>query len=216
MRTLAKVAVVALAAGAGLGLALRLTARRGPELPDGAAVATRIREVSRLEALDVTLYRKVSFAPDPVEAGSLWGDVASWLRHTFRTPRGKAIVFADAHLGLDLGALDASRLRVAGRSIEVVLPEVRASIELRPADTEIIGSNLDSAETAQLLELARLAFQRDVERDVALRQRARASAERAIRALLTQLGFSEVRFVERLPAGPVTWRGEARRPPADG
>jgi len=202
MRTLAKLVVIALAAGAGLGLTLRLTARRGPDRPDGPAIAMRIREVARLEALDVTLYRKVSFAPEPIEAGSLWGDVAGWLRHTFRTPQGKAIVFADAHLGLDLGALDASRVRVAGRAVEIVLPEVRASIELRPADTEIIGSNLDSAETAKLLELARAAFQRDVERDPALRQRARASAERAIGALLTALGFTEVRFVERLSSRP--------------
>ena len=204
MRTFAKLVVVALAAGAGLGLALRVTARRGPDLPDGPQIATRIREVARLEALDVTLYRKVSFAPEPVEAGSLWGDVAGWLRHTFRTPQGKAIVFADAHLGLDLGALDASRVRVAGRAVEIVLPELRASIELRPGDTEIIGSNLDSAETAQLLELARAAFQRDVERDRALRQRARSSAERAIGALLAGLGFTEVRFVERLSAAPAT------------
>jgi uncharacterized protein DUF4230 len=203
MRTFAKPVVVALAAGAGLGLALRLAAPRGPELPDGPAVATRIREVTRLEALDVTLYRKVSFAPEPVESESLWGDVAGWLRHTFRTPRGKAIVFADAHLGIDLGALDASRVRVAARSIEIVLPEVRASIELRPADTEIIGSNLDSAETARLLELARAAFQRDVDRDPVLRQRARGAAERGITAFLLQLGFTEVRFVERLSTGPV-------------
>ncbi len=202
MRTLAKLVVVALAAGAGLGLTLRLTARRGPDLPDGPAIATRIREAAWLEALDVTLYRKVSFAPEPVEAGSLWGDVAGWLRQTFRTPHGRAIVFADAHLGLDLGALDASRVRVAGHAVEIVLPEVRTSIELRPADTEIIGSNLDSAETAKLFELARAAFQRDVERDPALRQRARASAERAIGALLTGLGFTEVRFVERLSSRP--------------
>jgi Protein of unknown function (DUF4230) len=204
MRTLAKLVVVALAAGAGLGLTLRLTARRGPDLPEGPAIAARVREVARLEALDVTLYRKVSFAPEPVEAGSLWGDVAGWLRHTLRTPRGKAIVFADAHLGLDLGRLDASRIRVTGHAVEIVLPEVRASIELRPADTEIIGSNLDSAETAQLLELARAAFQRDVERDPALRQRARTSAERAIGALVTRLGFTEVRFVERLSSEPAS------------
>ncbi|HEX7624130.1 MAG TPA: DUF4230 domain-containing protein [Anaeromyxobacteraceae bacterium] len=204
MRTLAKLVVVALAAGVGLGLTLRLTTRRGPDLPEGPAIAARIREVARLEALDVTLYRKVSFAPEPVEAGSLWGDVAGWLRHTLRTPRGKAIVFADAHLGLDLGRLDASRVRVIGHAVEIVLPEVHVSIELRPADTEIIGSNLDSAETAQLLELARAAFQRDVERDQALRQRARTSAERAIGALGTRLGFTDVRFVERLSSEPAT------------
>ncbi len=199
MRRILTVVVLGLAAGAGLGLALRLG--RAPAPPDPSAVATRVREVARLETLDVALYRKVAFAPEPIEADSLWGDVAGWLRHTFRTPHGKAIVFADAHVGLDLSRLDASSLRVTGRTVELALPPVRATVELRPGETEVIGSNLDSAETARLLELARAAFERDVNADEALRARARASAERALRGLLLTLGFAEVRFVEARAAG---------------
>ncbi|GEJ56949.1 DUF4230 domain-containing protein [Anaeromyxobacter diazotrophicus] len=196
MRSMARLAVAALAAGAGLGLVLAVAARRAPALPDPPAVALRVREVAKLEALEVSLYKKVTFAPEPTPADSLWGDVAGWLRHTFRAPRGKAIVFADAHLGLDLSALDASRVRVTGRTVQLTLPEVTATVELRPGETEIIGSNLDSAETARLLELARAAFERELSADRALKARARASAERAIRALLTGLGFTEVRFAE--------------------
>jgi hypothetical protein len=195
--------LVALAGGLGLGLGLRLGRRPAP-LPDPPAVALAIREVARLETLDVALYKKVSFSPDPTEADSLWGDVSGWLRHAFRTPRGKAIVFADAHLGLDLARLDAGSIRVAGREVWVVLPPARATVELRPGDTEVIGSNLDSAETARLLELARAAFQREVEADGVLRGRARASAERQVRALLTTLGFGGVHFVEALPAVPAS------------
>jgi hypothetical protein len=109
-------------------------------------------------------------------------------------------VFADAHLGLDLARLDASSVRVRGREVWVVLPPIRATVELRPGETEVIGSNLDSAETARLLELAKDAFQREVGADRALQARARASAERQIRALLLTLGFAEVHFVEALPA----------------
>jgi hypothetical protein len=192
-------ALVALAGGLGLGLGLRLV-RRAPEPPDPPAVAIRIREVARLETLDVTLYKKVTFTPEPSAADSLWGDVAGWLRHSFRTPRGKAIVFADAHLGLDLARLDASSVRVRGGEVWIALPPVRVTVELRPGETEIIGSNLDSAETARLLELARDAFQREVEADRGLRERARASAERQIRALLSTLGFSAVHLVDALPA----------------
>jgi hypothetical protein len=65
---------------------------------------------------------------------------------------------------------------------------------------EALGSNLDSAETARLLELAKVAFEREVEADRGLRERARASAERQIRALLTTLGFAAVHFVETLPS----------------
>jgi hypothetical protein len=196
-------ALVALAGGLGLGLGLRL-GRREPDRPDPPAVAMRIREVARLETLDVALYKKVSFAPEPAPADTLWGDVAGWLRQSFRTPRGKAIVFADAHLGLDLSRLDASAVRVKGAEVWVVLPPVRATVELLPGETEIIGSNLDSAETARLLELARAAFQGEVEADRGLRERARASAERQIHALLVSLGFSAIHFVDVLPTTPAT------------
>jgi hypothetical protein len=195
--------LVALAGGLGLGLGLRL-ARRAPEVPDPPAVAVRIREVARLETLDVALYKKVTFAPEPVAGETPWVDVAGWLRHTFRTPRGKAIVFADAHLGLDLSRLDASSIRVVGREVWVVLPPIRVGVELRPGETEIIGSNLDSSETARLLELAQQAFVREVEADRALKGRARASAERQIGALLATLGFAAVHFVDVLPAAPAS------------
>jgi hypothetical protein len=152
----------------------------------------------------VALYKTVSFSPEPAEAGSLWGDVAGWLRHTFRTPRGKAIVFADAHLSFDVGGLDARSVRVLGREVWIVLPPVRVTVELRPGDTEVIGSNLDSAETARLLELAKAAFEREVDADRALRERARSSAERHLGALLSALGFEVVHFVDALPATPAS------------
>jgi hypothetical protein len=93
---------------------------------------------------------------------------------------------------------------VQEREVYVVLPPLRAVVELRPGDTEIIGSNLDSAETAGLLDLAKTAFEREVEADRALRERARASAERQVRALLVTLGFAAVHFVEALPGAPAT------------
>jgi hypothetical protein len=194
MRRLAGLLLLAAAAGAGLGLALRYG--REAERPDPPAVVIAIREVARLETLEVRLWKKVSFAPEPAEAGSLWGDVAGWLRHTFRRPEGKAIVFADARLGLDLSRLQASSVRVDGARVEVVLPPLDVKVALRPGETEIVGSNLDSAETARLLELAQQAFEREVRADRALQERARASAERAIRALLVNLGFTRVEFVE--------------------
>ena len=200
MRRLLSLLVLGLAIGAGVGLALR-AGRKDARLPDPPAVVTRVREVARLETLEVALYKKVSFAPGPTEAETFWGDVAGWLRHTFRAPRGKAIVFARARLALDLARLDASSVRVAGREVWIVLPPFQTTIELRPEETEIIGSNLDSAETARLFDLAKEAFQREVEADRALRERARASAERQVRALLVTLGFSEVHFVDALPAG---------------
>ncbi len=199
MRRLVALLLFGLALGLGVGLALRL-ARREPAPPDPPAVVLRIREVARLETLDVSLYKKISFAPEPTSAGSFWGDVAGWLRHTLATPRGKAIVFADGHLGLDLDRLSPDSLRVTGREVWLVLPPVRARVELKPGETEIIGSNLDSAETAQLFELARTAFERELAADARLLEQARSSAERAIRGLLLELGFREVHFVERLPA----------------
>ncbi len=200
MKVLVRLLFLGLAIGVGLGLVFRVL-RRAPELPDPPAVVTQIREVARLETLEVTLYKKVSFSPDPAPADSLWDDVAGWLRHTFRAPRGKAIVFAVGRLGLDLTRLDASSVRVDGREVFVVLPPLRATVELRPDETEIVGSNLDSAETARLFDLAKSAFEREVQADQGLQRKARASAERQVRALLVTLGFSAVHFVEALPRG---------------
>ena len=202
MRRLVRSLVLALALGLGAGVGAMLVSRAFPArrpLPDPPSVVVKVREVAELETLHVSLYKKVTFAPEPSQADSIWGDLAGWLRFTFREPRGKAIVFADAHLGLDLSRLDVQSLRVQGRSVEVALPPVKVEVVLKPAETEIIGSNLDSAQTAHLFELARLAFQREVEADTALRGRARTSAERAIRGLLLSAGFDEVRFTDGPP-----------------
>ena len=205
MRTLAAIAVACLLAAAlGAGAVWHFT-HRPPPLPDAPALVLKVREVARLQTLDVSLYKKVAFAPDPRETGSVWGDLVQWASWSLRPPRGRAIVFAEAHLAVDLAKLDASSLRVSGRRIEVVLPKVQVQVELKPAETEVIGSNLDSKQTAQLFELARIAFGREVEADQLLKARARASAEQSLRALFLGLGFDEVAFVNELP--PLAARG---------
>ncbi|HSM93579.1 MAG TPA: DUF4230 domain-containing protein [Anaeromyxobacteraceae bacterium] len=199
MRSLLKLLLFGLAVGVGAAVVLAFVTRRPAPVPDPPAVVERIREVARLETLEVTLYKKVTFAPEPEPAGSALGDLGGWLRFTFNAPKGKAIVFAKAHLGLDAAQLDPSRVRLEGRMATVALPPVRVQVELLPSETEVIGSNLDSAQTARLFDLAKQAFEREVAADAALRERARGSAERAIRALLLTAGFSEVRFVADLP-----------------
>jgi hypothetical protein len=72
-------------------------------------------------------------------------------------------------------------------------------VELLPAEAEIIGSNRDSAETAQLFAMAGEAFEREVQGDPALRARAVESAKRSLGALLGDLGL-RVEFVAELPA----------------
>jgi hypothetical protein len=199
MRRVLLVVLAVLVLGLGLGLGVRFLRRSARPLPDPAAVAVQVREIARLETLEVSLYKKVTFTPDPSPADSFWGDVVGWLRHTFATPAGKAIIFADARLGLDLDKLGAGNVKVIGQTVFVVLPSIKVTVELKPRETEIIGSNLDSNETAKLLDLAKTAFEREVTSSPQLRQRARASAERAITSLLVVLGFAEVRFVDVLP-----------------
>jgi hypothetical protein len=193
-----------LAAALGAGAVWHFTQREKP-LPDVPALVVKVREVARLQSLDVSLYKKVAFAPDPRETGSVWGDLAQWASYTLRPPRGRAIVFAEAHLGVDLAKLDVDSLRVSGRRVEVMLPPVQVQVELKPAETEVIGSNLDSKQTAQLFEMARGAFEREVAADEKLQARARASAEQSLRALFVGLGFTEVEFVKELP--PLAARG---------
>ena len=160
----------------------------------------KIREAARLETLDVRLYKKIDFAPEPPAAASVWGDLANWVKQGLHKPRGRAIVFAEAHLSVDLRKLDEARLRVVdGTRALVILPPVQTRVELIPGETEIIGSNLDSAETAQLFALAKEAFEREVQADQALRARAQDSAKKALGALLGNLGL-RVEFVDLLPA----------------
>ncbi|MFL5290566.1 MAG: DUF4230 domain-containing protein [Myxococcales bacterium] len=188
-----------LAAALGAGVIWHFT-HRGPDLPDPPALVLKVREVARLETLDVSLYKKLDFSPDPRPTGSTWGDVAQWASYSLRPPRGRAIIFADAHLSIDLRKLTANSLRVTGRKVEAVLPATQVQVELKPAETEIIGSNLDSKQTAELFERARTAFEREVQADPKLAVQARSSAEQTLRSLFVGLGFTEVEFVKELPA----------------
>jgi hypothetical protein len=205
MRNFAAILIACLLAAAlGAGAVWHFAHREQP-LPDPPALVVKVRQVARLQSLDVSLYKKVTFAPDPRETGSIWGDLTQWASFSLRPPRGRAIVFAEAHLSVDLTKLTESSLRVTGRRVEVVLPQPQVQIELKPAETEVIGSNLDSKETAQLLELARVGFEREVAADEKIKAQARASAEQSLRGLFVGLGFTEVEFVKELP--PVASRG---------
>lgn len=178
---------------------------RQTRLPDGPVLVERVRDVARLQTLEVTLFKKVSLQPDPKTTGTLWRDVIAWAEYRLREPKGTALLFADATLWLDLSRMRTEHLRVSGGDVEVVLPPVKVQVALRPGDTEVLDSNLNSEQTAELFQLAHEAFQREVEQDAQLKARARESAERSLRALFQGLGFREVRFVEAL--APVAGTG---------
>jgi hypothetical protein len=205
VRLLVRVLLLAVALAAGAVGAFLWLRPKPPALPDTPALVTRVREVARLETLDVSLYKKVEFSPEPLATDSLWKDVVNWAAYTVRTPRGRAIVFADVHLGYDFGQLDGTSMRVQGQRVDVALPPLEVKVELKPGETEIIGSNLDSAQTALLLEKAREAFEREVKSDPRLQEKARRSAENTLRVLFLSLGFREVNVVDRLP--PVATAG---------
>jgi hypothetical protein len=201
MRNLLAAAALLLAFVLGAAVVWHFT-HREPRLPDAPALVLKIREVARLETLDVSLYKKIDFSPDPREQATAWSSLVQWASYTVRPPRGRAIVFAVAHLGLDLRKLDTASLRVEGRRVEVVLPRVQTQVELRPAEVEVIGSNLSSEQTAQLFERARNAFEAEVGADKDLQERARESARQSLRSLFVGVGFTEVAFVDQLPAEP--------------
>lgn len=166
-----------------------------PQLPDPPAVVTKMKEIARLETLELNVYKKVSFAPHPTPQGSIVGDVFEWAKFSLKPPEGRAIVFATVRLGIDLEQLDASNLQVVnGDSINVTLPPLKPVVELRPGETEVIGSNLDSAGTAQLLDVAKRGFEAEVMADPRIKERAEGSAKRALKGLLLELGYRNVTF----------------------
>ncbi len=191
--------------GAIVAMALVWPRHAPTHLPDPPALVERVREVARLETLDVSLYKKVAFEPDPKPAASFAGELTNWATWTVNPPVGKAIVFADAHLGFDVSKIDATSIRVSGDRIEMILPPMTTTVEIRPGETEVVHSNLDSARTALMLDKAKWEMASDVDRDAALRARARASAERSLRALFVGAGFKDVRFVDALsPVSPAS------------
>src|SRR5579863_5609153 len=97
---------------AGLGLGLWYASHRGPALPDAPAVATRVRDLLRLTTLEVNLYKKIDFAPDPAATDTVWKGLIEWARFALRPPHGRAIVFARVTLGYDLPADPAAWLQV--------------------------------------------------------------------------------------------------------
>jgi hypothetical protein len=171
-------------------------------LPDGPTLVEKIREVARLETLDVRTYKKLTYEVDPPASQSFIGAVATWATWTADPSVGRAIVFADVHIGLDLSRIDESTLRVEGDVVTVVLPPLQTTVELRPGETEVVASNLDSQQTAELLDRGKWAIQRDVDADPALANRARESAKTSLRNLLLATGFREVVFVEELAPLP--------------
>lgn len=170
---------------------------RPASLPDGPTVLTKVKDIARLETLEVNVYKKVSFAPEPRPTSSLVGDVFEWAKFTLKPTEGRAIVFATVRIGVDLDKFDASSLAERGDAVEVQLPPLKPVVELRPGETEVIGSNLDSQQTAQLLQVAKEGFEREVLADPHIRERATESAQRAIKGLLLELGYREVRFAPR-------------------
>lgn len=199
-RLLVTLVLCALFAAAGAATMAYFVFSRRPPLPDTPALVVQMRDVARLETLDVALYKKVPFRPDPaVPSDSLLRNALAFVREATFPKEGKAIVFADVHLGLDFSQLTTDSVRVRGDQVDVALPPIRATVELKPGETEVIDSNLDSQQTAQLLQAAKEAFERETMADRRLQQRARESAQRAIKGFLLSVGFRQVNFVESIP-----------------
>ena len=178
--------IAALAAAAMLLRVERLAADEPP------AIIDRIRDVQRLEVLEVTVHEKLTFAPDPAPQPTLLAGVWAYARETVAPKRGRAIVFAQARFYVDLRRLKSDEVVVNGDEVTLTLPEPEVEASLLPGETEIIASNLDSHETAQLLAEAQTKLRGAVASDAKLRQRAREAAARTMTGLLKGLGFRKV------------------------
>lgn len=173
-----------------------------------ATVVERLRAVSRLGVLDVSVTRKVTLLPDPVETATLTQAMFQWARYAVAPPSGTALVSAEAHFAIDLSRIEAGAVRVSGNQVEISLPEPEVSIELTPAQTEVLVSNLDSQQTTALLAKAQAEFAASLANDPQLLKKARLAAERSLSSLMLAAGFKEVRFDQA--SVPATWAPATR------
>lgn len=194
MRSFLAVAAAVVLIAAGVFIGSRLTAA-----PPSPTVVERLRAVSRLQVLDVTVTRKVSLQPDPSPRATLTGSLVQWAKYAVDPPSGTALVSAEAHYAVDLSRLTAADVVVTGKRVEMTLPEAEVAIELTPSQTEVLVSNLDSAQTTALLEKAQAEFAHAMQNDARLKAKARASAEKTLSGLILALGFEEVRFNQPEP-----------------
>lgn len=181
--------------GAGYFLGSRVG--RSPPTP---TVIERLRAVSRLQVLDVTVTKKVTLLPEPEEKATLTGAVVQWARYAVAPPAGTALVAAEAHFSIDLQRLQPGAVVVTGDRVEVTLPDPEVAVELAPAQTEVLQSNLDSQQTTALLAKAQTQLAASLQSDPRLMAKARQSAERALGSLVLALGFKEVRFTQAAAA----------------
>jgi hypothetical protein len=170
--------------------------------PPSPTVIERLRAVSRLQVLDVSVTRKVTLLPEPVDQATLTGSVVQWARFAVAPPSGTALVAAEAHFAIDLSKLSADAVQVTGERVEISLPEAEVSVELTPGETEVVVSNLNSQQTTALLAKAQSEFAHSLRNDPRLREKARVSAERSLGSLVLALGFKEVRFNQPKGATP--------------
>ena len=185
---LAGVAVVVLVAGGYLLGSRRLAS------PPSPTVIERLRAVSRLQVLDVSVTRKVTLLPEPVDQRTMTAAVVQWARFAVSPPAGTALVAAEAHFAIDLSRLKDDAVLVREGRVEISLPEAEVAVELTPAQTEVLVSNLDSQQTTALLAKAQTEFAQSLANDPRLKEKARVAAEHALGALVLALGFKEVRF----------------------
>jgi hypothetical protein len=165
-----------------------------------------MREVARLETLDLQVYKKISYEPEPSPTGALWKDVLAWAKTSLFPSRGRAIVFGTVHLGLDLSKLDARRLRIQGSRIEVAPPADAGPCR---AASGRDGDHLQQPRLGPDRPAARArarAFEREVMADPGLQAKARGSAERA---------RSPAAALARVPGGRVRGRGSTLPAPGD-
>src|SRR5260370_18672285 len=132
VRNLLAVAAIALAFVLGAFSIWHFTRLEKP-LPDAPALILKVREVARLESLDVSLYKKIDFAPDPKPSDSGCVQFAQWIKEGVSPARGKASVFAIAHLSLDLRTLDVGGVRGPRPDADGGVRHVATRLEPLPA-----------------------------------------------------------------------------------
>lgn len=158
-------------------------------LPDPVTIINQVRPLARLETIQYTVEKVITVEVGQNLLGPLFGDKLLFVGHGYVTA------------GVDLSKLSSSDITIAEGMVKVKLPQAEVFVATLDNDKSYVydrETGLLTHGDVNLETTARQAAESQI-RQAALEdgilEQAQANAETYLRSLLTQLGYTQIAFI---------------------